>query len=67
MVSVNNPINTEDVRERAAKNLSRFNSKRLNKKIKPLTGDIVKPIQLSKTEPLVRRMTGYYQKNYPLS
>lgn len=63
MVSVKTPINTDDVKERAARNLSRFSAKNRTKKVKTLTGDIVKPIHLSKSEPLVRRMTSYQKNN----
>ena len=63
MVSVKTPINTEDVKERAARNLSRFSARQRNKNVKTITGDIVKPIHLSKSEPLVRRMTAYQKNN----
>lgn len=63
MVSVKTPINTEDVKERAARKLSLFSARQRNKNVKTLTGDIVKPIHLSKSEPLVRRMTGYQKNN----
>ena len=63
MVSVKTPINTEDVKERAARNLSRFSARQRNKNVKTITGDIVKPIHLSKSEPLVRRMTCYQKNN----
>ncbi|QUG41789.1 hypothetical protein KD050_00345 [Psychrobacillus sp. INOP01] len=63
MVSVKTPINTENVKERAARNLSRFSSRQRNKNVKTITGDIVKPIHLSKSEPLVRRMTSYQKNN----
>ena len=65
MVSVKTPINTEDVRERAARKLSRFNSSKRNRNDKSVavTGDMVKPIHVSKSEPLVRRMTSYQPNN----
>lgn len=63
MVSARNPINTDDVKERAARNLSRFSARQRNRKANAITGDIVKPIYLSKSEPLVRRMTCYQKNN----
>lgn len=63
MVSAKTPINTDDVKERAVRNLSRFSARQRNRKAKTITGDIVKPIYLSKSEPLVRRMTCYQKNN----
>ena len=63
MVNVKTPINTDEVKERAARNLSRFNAKQKSKNVKNITGNIVKPIQLSKSEPLVRRMTNFQKSN----
>jgi len=57
MVSVKTPINTDDVRERAARKLNRFSARRSTKEV--ITGDMVKPIHVSKSEPLVRRITNY--------
>lgn len=63
IVSVNTPINTEEVKKRATRNLSRFSARQKNKNIKAITGDIVKPIHISKSEPLVKRMTCYQRNN----
>lgn len=63
MVSTRNPINTDDVRVRAAEKLSRFSARKKNRKANTITGDIVKPIYLSKSEPLVRRMTCFQKHN----
>jgi len=63
MVSAKTPINTDDVKERAIRNLSRFSARQRARKTKTITGDIVKPIYLSKSEPLVRRMTCYQKNN----
>lgn len=65
MLSEKVPICTEDVRNRAAKKLSGFNASRKNsKQVKTgaITGDLVKPIHVKKTEPLVKRFT-YFQNN----
>ncbi|MCM3357275.1 hypothetical protein [Psychrobacillus sp. MER TA 171] len=65
MLSEKVPICTEDVRSRAAKKLSGFNaSKKSNKHVKTvaITGDLVKPIHVKKTEPLVKRIT-YFENN----
>ena len=65
MLSEKVPICTEDVKDRAARKLGRFNTtKKSSKRVKTaaITGDLVKPIHVNKSEPLVKRMT-YFQNN----
>lgn len=60
MLSEKVPICTEDVKNRAARKLGKFNTTKQNsKKMKTvaITGDLVKPIHVEKTEPLVKRIT----------
>jgi len=54
MVKVKTPINTKDVKERAAKKLNQLSAKRAKPII--ITGHMVKPINVSKTDPLVRKI-----------
>lgn len=54
MVSVKTPINTKDVKERAAKKLNQLSAKRATPII--ITGQMVKPVHVSKTDPLVRKI-----------
>ena len=59
MVTVKTPINTRDVKERAARKLSQLSASQDVKNIRPM----VKPIHVSKTDPLVRRIMGYKKSN----
>ncbi|MFJ7935918.1 hypothetical protein [Sporosarcina sp. NPDC096371] len=66
MVRVKAPINTEDVKERAARKLSQLSASQNaesasvnNVGIRPM----VKPIQVSKTDPLVKRITSFQKSN----
>ncbi|WP_186670659.1 hypothetical protein [Sporosarcina sp. BP05] len=58
MVKVKTPINSKDVKERAAKKLNQFSAKESTERVNPLiiTGQMVKPIHVSKTDPLVRKI-----------
>lgn len=58
MVKVKTPINTKNVKERAAKKLSKLSANSGTKKANGIvvTGNMVKPIHVSKTDPLVRRI-----------
>ena len=55
MVTVKTPINTKDVKERAARKLSQLGDSQSSKTMRPM----VKPVHVSKTDPLVRRIMGY--------
>lgn len=58
MMRVKTPINPQDVKERAAKKLSEISSYRMTDHDSiPITGNIVKPVHVSKTDPLVIRIT----------
>ncbi|MBO0600162.1 hypothetical protein I2483_00670 [Sporosarcina sp. E16_3] len=58
MVKVKTPINSKDVKERAAKKLNQFSAKESTERANPLiiTGQMVKPIHVSNTDPLVRKI-----------
>ncbi|MEK5070125.1 hypothetical protein [Sporosarcina sp. FSL K6-1508] len=58
MVKVKTPINTKNVKDRAAKKLSKLNANPGTTKTSDLvvTGNMVKPIHISKTDPLVRKI-----------
>ncbi len=58
MAKVKTPINPQDVKERAAKKLSEVSSQQVNDEEDIfITGNIVKPVHVSKTDPLVVRIT----------
>ncbi|WP_102348583.1 hypothetical protein [Bacillus sp. Marseille-P3661] len=64
MAKTKTPIRIQDIKERAAKKLGQNterNTKRTNKN--NVTGSMVKPIHVSKTDPLVKRMTNYQKIN----
>lgn len=65
MESAKTPIRTQDIRDRAARKLSETSTNRSAKQTNriKITGSIVKPIHVSKTDPLVRRMTQYQKIN----
>lgn len=58
MIKVKTPINPLVVKERAAKKLSEVRSHQVNDEEGiHITGNIVKPVHVSKTDPLVVRIT----------
>lgn len=59
------PIKTEVIKERAARKLGQIGTNRSPKQANRIniTGNIVKPIHVSKTDPLVKRMTQYQKIN----
>jgi hypothetical protein len=64
MVRVKAPINTEDVKERAVRKLSQLSANQnaesaRSESIRP----IVKPIHVSKTDPLVKRIMSFQKSN----
>lgn len=63
MVSVKTPINTDDIKERAASKLRLFSANKSTKREKRVTGDMVKPIHVSKSDPLVKRITNSQKIN----
>ncbi|MCG7334448.1 hypothetical protein MHZ95_04025 [Sporosarcina sp. ACRSM] len=61
MVRVKTPINPEAIKARAARKLSLSSAGQSRKKDNrvTVTGQMVKPIHVSKTDPLVRRIVNH--------
>ena len=59
------PIKTDVIIERAVRKLGQTSTNRSTKQANriSITGSIVKPIHVSKTDPLVKRMTQYQKIN----
>ncbi len=62
MESAKTPIRTQDIRDRAKRKLGETSTNRNANQVK-ITGSIVRPIHVSKTDPLVIRMTQYKKIN----
>ncbi|MGE8077480.1 hypothetical protein [Peribacillus loiseleuriae] len=65
MESAKTPIRIQDIRDRAKRKLGETSTNRNAKQTNQvkITGSIVKPIHVSKTDPLVIRMTQYKKIN----
>ena len=63
MSSAKTPIRIQDIRNRAARKLGETSTNRSAKQTNKITGSMVKPIHVSNTDPLVKRMIQYKKIN----
>lgn len=65
MEKAKTPIRTTDIKERAARKLGQTGTNQSTKQANKIniTGRMVKPIHVSKTDPLVKRITNYQKIN----
>lgn len=65
MAKAETPIKTDVIIERAVRKLGQTSTNRSTKQANRIniTGNIVKPIHVSKTDPLVKRMTQFQKIN----
>ncbi|USK57947.1 hypothetical protein [Peribacillus asahii] len=63
MSSAKTPIRIQDIRNRAARKLGETSTNQSAKQTDKITGSMVKPIHVSNTDPLVKRMIQYKKIN----
>ncbi|USK87155.1 hypothetical protein [Peribacillus asahii] len=63
MSSAKTPIRIQDIRNRAARKLGETSTSQSAKQTNKITGSMVKPIHVSNTDPLVKRMIQYKKIN----